>query len=102
MLLRLEELLESENCYNFVIIQGGTNELNRNLPGRIFNNLVLMHKEAMRKGSKSVAVTIPELFQEREFEWLGSSRRLINDQLKEFCRKFDVPLIDLANMVNHN
>jgi len=100
MLLKLEELLEDEGeGYKIVIVQGGFAELKR--PEKIIHNLMLIHQEAINRGARSLALTIPAHYQEKDHEWLRNARGKVNEELRSFCRKAGIPLLDIDYLLPH-
>ena len=95
--------------YDWIVILGGTNDIYNKKKSKsvsedaITQNIISMHEIARKHNSKSVAVTIPEVFCETQ-ETCQDARQLrerVNNNIRSYALRNAgrVVLVDLADML---
>lgn len=81
------------NTPDYTVILGGSNDLGWGIsPVTIKENLVAMYNNALIKGIKPIAVTVPSL---RGFDALIPPRQHLNDMIKNESARLDIPCVDM-------
>ena len=88
---RLDRTLkESKQPYDWIIIQGGTNDLGyRENPDKILVALSQMHDRAKETGARTLALAIPQYSQEDspDNKTYKEEKSKVNTGLREYCEK---------------
>lgn len=102
-------IISGNTSYEWTVILGGTNDIYNKKKSKsvselaIIQNIISMHEIARKHNSKSVAVTIPEVYCETQETCQDAKqlRELVNDSIRSYAvRNAErVVLVDLADML---